>query len=103
MTPKVVTLVTLLATVASVSTFGVTPATFHSLAPSLSSSLPGSSKSSALRGVIDPSSASDVLNAAHNLWIATIDSDIAKMPDNEFGKVFAGGIVSFLPSRLFVV
>lgn len=39
------------------------------------------------------------------MWIATIDSDIAKIPDNEFGLVFAGGIaVMFggLFSTLFV-
>lgn len=27
------------------------------------------------------------------IWIATIDSDIANIPDNEFASVFAGGIV----------
>ena len=33
---------------------------------------------------------------ANNLLLATIDSDIANIPDNEFATVFAGGIVSFL-------
>ena len=44
--------------------------------------------------------------AANNLFlIATIDSDIANIPDNEFASVFAGGIVVMfggLFSALFV-
>jgi hypothetical protein len=32
--------------------------------------------------------------AANNLLLATIDSDIANIPDNQFGLVFAGGLVS---------
>jgi hypothetical protein len=43
---------------------------------------------------IDPNVASlDVWNAAQSLWIATIDADIDKIPENEFATVFAGGIV----------
>ena len=36
---------------------------------------------------------SDTTAAANSLLIATIDSDIANIPDNEFALVFAGGIV----------
>jgi hypothetical protein len=35
-----------------------------------------------------------------SVWLATIDSDIANIPTNEFATVFAGGIVScFVSSR----
>jgi hypothetical protein len=37
---------------------------------------------------------SGMLDSA-SLWLATIDSDIANIPTNEFATVFAGGIVSF--------
>ena len=37
---------------------------------------------------------SDMIDSANNLWIATIDADIDSIPTNEFGTVFAGGIVS---------
>lgn len=41
--------------------------------------------------------ASDLFTAAaSNVWLATIDGDIAAIPDNEFTTVFAGGIVSFV-------
>ena len=32
--------------------------------------------------------------AAHSMWLATIDGDIDSIPNNEFGTIFAGGIVS---------
>ena len=35
-----------------------------------------------------------VLSTASNMWLATIDADIAAIPDNEFAPIFAGGIVS---------
>jgi hypothetical protein len=35
-----------------------------------------------------------VTSAANNMWLATIDGDIAAIPDNEFTLIFAGGIVS---------
>jgi hypothetical protein len=38
--------------------------------------------------------ASDVFSSANSLLLATIDSDIAAIPDNEFAPIFAGGIVS---------
>jgi hypothetical protein len=41
----------------------------------------------------DPASSLDLLNTAQSLWVATIDSDIANIPTNEFATVFAGGIV----------
>lgn len=44
-------------------------------------------------------------DAVNSLLIATIDSDIANIPDNEFSSVFAGGIVVMfggLISALFV-
>jgi hypothetical protein len=34
------------------------------------------------------------LTASNNFLIATIDQDIAAIPDNEFAPIFAGGIVS---------
>jgi hypothetical protein len=40
------------------------------------------------------SASMDILNTVNHLWIATIDSDIANIPENEFATVFAGGIVS---------
>lgn len=36
-------------------------------------------------------SMSDVINT-NSMWLATIDGDIASIPTNEFGTVFAGGI-----------
>ena len=47
-------------------------------------------------------SPSDMLNSASNFWIATIDADIDSIPTNEFGTVFAGGIVSWQKSIVFV-
>lgn len=45
--------------------------------------------------LFDTNVASDVVTtAANNMWLATIDSDIASIDDNQFGLVFAGGIVS---------
>ena len=38
---------------------------------------------------------SDILDSANNFWLATIDADIDSIPTNEFGTVFAGGIVSW--------
>lgn len=35
-----------------------------------------------------------VLDTASNMWLATIDADIAAIPDNEFAPIFMGGIVS---------
>jgi hypothetical protein len=34
------------------------------------------------------------LASASNMWLATIDADIAAIPDNEFAPIFMGGIVS---------
>ena len=48
---------------------------------------------------------STVADAVSSLLIATVDSDIANIPDNEFATVFAGGIVVMfggLFSALFV-
>lgn len=36
----------------------------------------------------------DFLSTANNLLLSTIDADIQAIPDNEFGTVFVGGIVS---------
>jgi len=52
--------------------------------------------------MLPPDAAADAINS---LLIATIDSDIANIPDNEFASVFAGGIVVMfggLFSALFV-
>jgi hypothetical protein len=35
-----------------------------------------------------------ITTAANTIWLATIDGDIAAIPNNEFATVFAGGIVS---------
>jgi len=43
---------------------------------------------------IDTHSSMEISNAAHSMWIATIDADIANIQLEEFRKVFAGGIVS---------
>ena len=43
---------------------------------------------------IDTQSSMEISNAAHSMWIATIDADIANIQLEEFRKVFAGGIVS---------
>jgi len=45
--------------------------------------------------LFDASAGADILTtAANNIWLATIDGDIDAIPTNEFGTVFAGGIVS---------
>jgi hypothetical protein len=41
------------------------------------------------------------LSEANNLLISTIDSDIANIPNDQFGLVFAGGIVSVPGGLLF--
>ena len=45
-----------------------------------------------LCAVQDPLSVSSALSSA-STFLSTIDSDIANIPNDEFGKVFAGGIV----------
>jgi hypothetical protein len=50
--------------------------------------------------LFDYSTTSDnVLATANNMWLATIDADIAAIPDNEFAPIFMGGIVSCIYSR----
>ena len=45
--------------------------------------------------LLDPATFAEILPApTHSFWIATIDSDIASIPNDQFGLVFAGGIVS---------
>lgn len=41
---------------------------------------------------VDMTTHVEISNAAHSMWIATIDSDIANIQLEEFRKVFAGGI-----------
>ncbi|KAG7363413.1 hypothetical protein IV203_026773 [Nitzschia inconspicua] len=57
-----------------------------------------SSSSSSSLQVFDPISvpSADLWNTAQSLWVATIDADIDKIPENEFATVFAGGIVVML-------
>ena len=43
--------------------------------------------------LLDPATFAEVL-PTHSFWISTIDSDIASIPNDQFGLVFAGGIVS---------
>ncbi|CAB9511890.1 expressed unknown protein [Seminavis robusta] len=40
-----------------------------------------------------PSTTETMLSHANNFWVATIDADIAKISDNEFAPIFAGGIL----------
>jgi hypothetical protein len=51
-----------------------------------------------LRVVHDVSTVSGLLEqaAASSWWVATIDSDIAKIPENEFAPVFLGGMAVML-------
>lgn len=52
-------------------------------------------QSSSQLNLLDPGTFAEVLPAtSHSLWISTIDSDIASIPNDQFGLVFAGGIVS---------
>jgi hypothetical protein len=45
--------------------------------------------------IFDPATFAEILTTpTHSFWIATIDSDIASIPNDQFGLVFAGGIVS---------
>lgn len=39
---------------------------------------------------------SSLLFYTNNMWISTIDADIANIPTDQFGLVFAGGIVSVM-------
>ncbi len=57
-------------------------------------------RSSSQLNVFDPGSFPDRVSAASNFWISTIDSDIASIPNDQFGLVFAGGIVSDFTSYL---
>lgn len=50
-----------------------------------------STPSSKLQMMFDDSS---IAAAANNLWVSTIDADIANISNDDFGLVFAGGIVS---------
>lgn len=43
-----------------------------------------------------PADVDTVTSLANDFWLATIDSDVASIPTNEFATVFAGGIVSIL-------
>jgi len=55
--------------------------------------------SSSSLNLLDPlatTSTDNVLNMANSYWLATIDSDIANIPDNEFTSVFTGGIIVML-------
>mmetsp|Transcript_122264 Transcript_122264/g.351205 ORF Transcript_122264/g.351205 Transcript_122264/m.351205 type:complete len:203 (-) Transcript_122264:75-683(-) len=51
-------------------------------------------RSSSHVNLLDPAALAEVLpTASHSFWISTIDSDIASIPNDQFGLVFAGGIM----------
>lgn len=51
-------------------------------------------RSSSQINLFGPVNMAEILPApSHSLWISTIDSDIASIPNDQFGLVFAGGIM----------
>mmetsp|Transcript_136 Transcript_136/g.268 ORF Transcript_136/g.268 Transcript_136/m.268 type:complete len:207 (+) Transcript_136:142-762(+) len=77
--------------------FGVKPYPSMISTSAMTPSLPASSPS-ALHLMDVP-----FWNAAQSLWIATIDGDIDKIPENEFATVFAGGIMVMVGGLLSAI
>ena len=69
--------------------FSVAPQKCHRRANTVFTMTP---TTTTLCAVQDPLSVSSALSSA-STFLSTIDSDIANIPNDEFGKVFAGGIV----------